>query len=312
MARKCMGKLIFDMGRDIRMQALGPAAFGIWVMLMGLIDEIGNEGSATFGMGRAPALADVARLRFGMTETELKTQIETQSKTHLLSWNDETQTLAYAAELQPSKRTIANRLNGAKGGRPTKNRLTERTDPAQRHLPPMLIQGGKPMLSGKTQPETHAPIAKLAITESNQAIAKAPAPEAIDAVYQRIGPKAFELAGLDPVKDMSNWMAARQWAADGLAHGMTPDEIDRLVSAVVASVTERQQAKDSGWKPKHIGYFTPAVKAAIAAGDVPEAAMTPERRKAGQAFERDMLAWMRSGAQGPMPRLEDYFGKAAA
>ena len=38
MARKNMGKLILDMGCDIRMQALGHAAFGIRLILAGLID----------------------------------------------------------------------------------------------------------------------------------------------------------------------------------------------------------------------------------------------------------------------------------
>lgn len=312
MARKNMGKLILEMGCDIRMQALGHAAFGIWVMLVGLIDEIGLNGSVTFGMARAPSLADVARIRFGMTETELKTHLETQSGTELISWNDETQTLAYGPELQPSKRTLANRENGRKGGRPPGKRITERTDPAQRHMPPMLIKGGKVMQDGKTQPETHAPIAKLANTEGNKARAKLcePSKEAIDAVYRRIGPKAFDAAGFDPARSMGNWSAARQWAADGLANGMSADEIERLVVAEITTITERQNA--AGKPVTHLGYFKNAISQAIALGNIPAPVRSEKELAAEKDWEQAMKEWMRAGANGPQPQLSEFLQKVAA
>ncbi|NSL92928.1 hypothetical protein [Acetobacter syzygii] len=312
MARKNMGKLILEMGRDMRMQALGHAAFGIWVMLMGLIEEIGLDGSVTFGMGRAPSLADVARIRFGISETELKTHLETQSKTEVLSWNDETQTLAYGPELQPSRRTLANRENGKKGGRPPGKRITERTDPAQRHMPPMLIKGGNAVQNNKPKPETHSPIAKLANTESIKARAKLcePSKDEIDVVYRRIGPKAFDAAGFDPARDTQNWSAARQWAADGLAYGLTADEIERLVVAEVSTIAKRQKAL--GRPVSHLGYFKKAITEAIMVGDIPAIPVTAEQRKAEQAFEAAMLDWMRAGAKGPQPRLEDFCPRVAA
>lgn len=312
MARKNMGKLILDMGCDIRMQALGHAAFGIWVMLVGLIDEIGLDGSVTFGMARAPSLADVARIRFGMTETELKNHLETQSQTELISWNDGTQTLAYGPELQPSKRTLANRENGKKGGRPPGKRITERTDPAQRHMPPMLIKGGNAVQEGKTHSETHNSIAKLANTEGNKATAKLcePTKEAIDTVYRRIGPKAFDAAGFDPARSMQNWSAARQWAADGLTRGMSADEIERLVVAEITAITERQNA--AGKPVTHLGYFKNAISEAIALGNIPAPVRSAEEEAAEKDWEQAMKDWMRGGANGPQPALADFLQKAAA
>lgn len=312
MARKSIEKEILAMAGDIRLQALGMAAIGIWITLMNLIRELGMDGSVTFGCGRMPSLADIARIRFDMTETELKTHLETQCKTQLLAWDAATQTLSYGPEHQPDRRTMANRANGAKGGRPPKNRLTERTDPAQRHLPPMAIKGGQNVTHTKTQQETHAPIAKLASTDTNQVKAKLrdPSKEEIDAVYRRIGPVAFDAAGFDPARNTLNWLAARQWAADGLAKGMTADEIERVVVAEVSRIAERQRSK--GKPAPHLGYFGKAVLLAIATGTIPPVQQTPAQREADQAFVEAMQAWQRGGMKGPRPELADYRAKVAA
>ncbi|ANA13091.1 hypothetical protein WG31_02950 [Acetobacter oryzifermentans] len=312
MARKSMGKLIFAMAQDIRMLALGNTAFGIWVKLIALIEEIGLDGSLTFGMARAPSLADIARIQFDMTETELKTHLETQSKTQVLSWNADTQTLAYGPELQPSKRTLANRENGKKGGRPPGKHITERTDPAQRYLPPMSIKGGKSMPASQTQPKTHGSIAKLALTKSNKALAKQgmPSNEEIDTVYNCIGPKAFEAAGFDPARDMQNWSAARQWAADGLKAGLTVDEIERLVISEVSRIAQRQREK--GKPATHLGYFGKAVQQSIALGNVPPPVRTQAEQQAETQWEQAMQDWMRTGCQSPQPQITDFIKQAAA
>lgn len=308
MARKSIEKAILDAVSDIRLQALGFEAIGIWVFLMNLIREIGTDGSVTFGFGRAPSLADVARIRFGMSETELKTHLETHCVTQLLAWDDATQTLSYGPDQQPSRRTLANRLNGAKGGRPPKNRVTERTDPAQRNLPPMAIKGGKSV----TECKTHAPIAKAKADNDSYHKAKLVEPSAaeIDAVFNRIGPKAFDAAGFDPARDLQNWSAARQWAADGLRKGMTSDEIERVVVAEVSRIAERQRSK--GKPAPHMGYFGKAVCAAIAAGVIPEHPKTFAQQVAERDWEEAMREWVRAGGAGPQPALADYAAKAAA
>lgn len=308
MARKSIEKQILDMTADIRLQALGFAAMGVWVTLMNLVRELGLDGSITFGMGRVPALSDVAAIRFRMSVDELKTHLITQSETQLLAWDEATQTLSYGPEQQPSRRTLANRANGAKGGRPRKNSITERTDPAQRHLPPMAIKGG----IGMQNPKTHAPIAKLANNDSYKAIAKqeAPSKEAIDALYNQLGPKAFEAAGFDPARDMGNWSAVRQWAADGLAKGMTADEVERLSLAVVSEIAERQ--RKLGSPVRHMGYFSTVVLPAIAAGNVPPPVLSAADQAAEKAWELAVTEWLRDGAKGPQPALADFAAKAVA
>lgn len=308
MARKSIEKAILDMATDIRVLALSWDACGIWFRIMCLIREIGTDGSVTFGFGRAPSLADVARIRFGMSETELKTHLETHCVTQLLAWDDATQTLSYGPDQQPSRRTLANRANGAKGGRPPKNRITERTDPTQRHLPPMAIKGGKSV----TECKTHAPIAKAKADNDSYHKAKLADPSAaeIDAVYNRIGPKAFDAAGFDPARSLQNWSAARQWAADGLRKGLTADEIERVVVAEVTRIAERQRSKS---KPApHLGYFGKAVCLAIASGVVPEAPKTFAQQAAERDWEEAMRNWVRDGGKGPQPVIADYLAKSAA
>ncbi|WP_146882734.1 hypothetical protein [Acetobacter nitrogenifigens] len=50
--------------------------------VMPLLDDpirwLGVDDVVTFGMGRAPSLADVARIRFQMDETELETHLKTR------------------------------------------------------------------------------------------------------------------------------------------------------------------------------------------------------------------------------------------
>lgn len=308
MASKSIEKAILDAVSDIRLQALGFEAIGIWVYLMKLIRDLGTDGAVTFGFGPVPSLADVARIGFGMTETQIKTHLETHCKTQLLAWDDATQTLSYGPDQQPSRRTLANRANGAKGGRPPKNRITERTDPTQRHLPPMAIKGGKSV----TESKTHAPIAKAKADNDSYHTAKLADPSAaeIDAVYNRIGPKAFDAAGFDPARSLQNWSAARQWAADGLRKGLTADEIERVVLAEVSRIAERQRSK--GKPAPHMGYFAKAVCEAIASGTVPEAPKTFVQQAAERDWEEAMRNWVRDGGKGPQPVIADYLAKSAA
>ncbi|GBQ96555.1 hypothetical protein AA23498_2669 [Acetobacter nitrogenifigens DSM 23921 = NBRC 105050] len=314
MARINREAKLLDMGGDIRLQALGFAAVGIWLALINLIRELGVDDVVTFGMGRAPSLADVARIRFQMDETELETHLKTQSETQLITWDATTRTLGYGPDQQASRRTLANRANGAKGGRPRKNQVTERSDPAQRHLPPMAIAGGVSVKEkSKTETQTGASVspAKLAHTESIKAvaIAREPTKAEIDAAYHRIGSRAFEVAGFDLARDRGDYRVARQWAADGLQRGMTADQIEQVVVETVETVTARERG--AGRVLPHMGYFKPAVAQAIERFDV-HAPRTVEDHLAQEAWQKAMGEWMRSGGKGPQPQLVEFSNLRAA
>lgn len=310
MARKSIEKMIVEGMDDIRLQSLGVAAIGVWVMLMKLVRDLGVDGRLTFGMGRAPHLADIARLRFDMTETELKTHLETQSKTELILWNAETGTLGYPMETHLDRRTIANRENGRKGGRPRKNALTEKNDPRQRHVPPMAIAGGKAMTDSKTQTGNGFSPA-IAKADINLSIAKAkqePNASEVDALFNVLGPAAFEAAEFDPARNMSGWGIARQWAADGLAKGLSSEAVVDLVTSEIARVLEA--CKKRGKLPTHLGYFKNPIAVVIA---VAEPARSVADHVIDAAFQDAMNAWMRKGDLNvPQPKREEIAARIAA
>ncbi|MFT8897082.1 MAG: hypothetical protein ABF968_09005 [Acetobacter sp.] len=314
MAKKSIDRVIVGMvSSDIRLQALGFAAVGFWVTVMSLIRDLGSDGRMVFGQGRVPSLEDIARIRFAMTETEFRTQLETQCKTELLSWNEAEALLSFPIELLPDRRTIANRENGKKGGRPPKNRLNEKNDPAQRYLPPMAIQGGKTEMQKtqtETRPETGSPIAKLASTNTSKATASyEPTREEIDAVYKRIGPRAFEAAGYDQARHTGTFGCARQWAADGLKRRLDVEQIEQIVLNEIQQIVERE-AK-AGRTIGGFGYFQKAVAKAIAAANV-DAPRTVTDHLAQEDWEQAMKEWTRTGGKGEMPQLAAFVARRAA
>lgn len=318
MARKSFEKQVFDAAMsDIRIRVMDITMRGFFFTLVTLFRDLATDGRLVFGCGRVPPLADVVADSFrGMSVTEFKTHLETQCKTHLFAWDEATQTLIYEPDEGLSARTKANRENGRKGGRPRKNTITERNDPAQRYMPPMPIKGGLDVSKPETQSETQSSIAKLASNNLNQAEAKQhkPSKEEIDAVFHRIGPKAWEAGGFDP-KSLANYAIARQWAADGLAQGMTPDEIERLVVTKTAEIAERQRqlhAQGKGDLMDHLGYMKPIIAKAIASRDIPPAPQTPEQKAADEQYLAAVQAWRSNGMKGDMPRYEDYRAKVAA
>ncbi|MCE0743347.1 hypothetical protein LWC05_05505 [Acetobacter sicerae] len=314
MARKSIDRVILGMASsDIRLQALGLAAVGFWVAVIALVRELGSDGHMVFGQGRVPSLADVARIRFSMTETEFKTQLETQRKTELLAWNEVDGLLSFPVELLPDRRTIANRENGKKGGRPPKNSLNEKNDPSQRHLPPMAIQGGKSEMhktQTETHPETGSPIAKLASNNTLKASASSePTREEIDAVYKVIGPKAFEAAGYDQARHTGTYVCARQWAADGLKRGLDTAQIERIVLNEIQQIVAREDA--AGRTIGGFGYFQKAVAKAIASAN-PDAPRTVTDHLAQEDWEQAMKEWTRAGGKGEMPKLAAFVARRAA
>jgi len=320
MARKKPLEKISDMAdQDLRLRALGFFTIGIWHALMRLVLDHGHDGRLAFGQGRMPSLSDIARIRFDMSEAEFITQLITQSKSELIYWDAASETVGWPAELMPDARTLANRANGKKGGRPPKNaNPSPQNDPRQRTAI-MPIAGGKSMSEGQlseTQTETASRVASLASNISLEDKAKLGAREVsdaqIDEAYRCIGPKAFAAAGFDPARDMGDYRAARQWVAQALRSGMSPAEAERLILAEVTRLAERQS--NAGNPIRWLGYCSKAIDDAITKGDVPEAPMSEAETLADRSWKRDMAAWRERAASGafndPIPNRAEYLARA--
>jgi len=316
MSKALIQRAVTMFATHLALLELGAELQNVWLRLIMAIVEYGRDGVLDLRSDGAPSLAGLARFRFHLDETQLETYLETYAKTRLITYDAATGLLGLPDCLAPTRRAIASRINGAKGGRPRKNPdVTPQKDPRQRAalLP---IPGGQ-TVSTKTRDETHetrrAPIAKLADNISIKAIAQ-PAKEAIDAAYAVVGPAAFEAAGYDQARDMGHYGAARQWCADGLASGLTQDEIMRLVVAKIAAVAERERV--AGRQVRSLGYFGKAVTQAIAERDVPDAPKSAARLVAERELDRAMRAYFDRRAAGDMsgtiPQIEDYLAAEAA
>ncbi|GBR06371.1 hypothetical protein HW511_00310 [Asaia siamensis] len=306
---------------DLRLFTLAAEAVVVWVRLISAILEYGADGILHAGKDGAPDLATLARFRFHVSETQLETYMETYARTRLITYDAASGLVGLPETLQPTRRAIASRLNGKKGGRPPKN-----ANPAPQHDPRqrtamMPISGGKTVSQEtqcKTQP-SHAR-AKLSLADNisleDKAKLGAQVDDAqIDTAYQRIGPMAFEAAGFDPARDMGNYRIVRQWAADAMRSGLSADETERLILGVVGSVAERQRSK--GAAISHLGYFGKAIGTAIANRDVPEAPLSECEIEADRAWKRDIDTWRERVASGvagagndPIPNRADYLDRA--
>ncbi|GBQ52220.1 hypothetical protein ACM0P6_02905 [Komagataeibacter sucrofermentans] len=295
---------------NIRLRALGHAAIGIWVQLISYIIEYGTDGVLVPGRDGAPTLAEIAEVGLRMDVTELVTHLETYVETQLITHDRAIGTIGLPGALMPSRKALAARENGKKGGRPpTKTNPKPQDDPRQRTAI-MGIAGGKDM-TAETRRETHDP--KLGLEVNNNLKAK-PAAQDVDAVFRVLGRKAWDAAGFDPVRDKGNWGQVRQWVADALAEGLSAAETERLVMDVVAKVTDRQRQK--GQTIKHMGYFNAAIGQAIKARDIPALVCTTEAEFAAEAAyteaHRQWVLAAASGSDAPQPRREDFIASARA
>lgn len=296
---------------DLRLMELGDALTMLWLRLVKAILEYGTDGVLVTGQGDAPSLAAIAQFRLLTDETYLKTCLETYAKTRLITWDETQGTIGLPDVAMPSRRAIASRENGKKGGRPRKNdNPTPQNDPRQRHAI-MPISGGRSMqqeTQHETRDATAAPKLSLACTDQSQDKLKA----RVDNLFRRLGPLAFEAAGFDPARDRGNWGIVRQYVADALAAGLSDDEAERLILGEIAKVVARLAAK--GGKPGHLGYFKAAIEQAIARRDVPAPVLASAADyEAKRLFEADQRQWTRdqiAGKDTPEPVLGDYLARA--
>lgn len=294
---------------DTRILSMPAELILIWLRLVQAIIDLGTDGVLDTRGNGAHGLGALARFRFHCDETQIETYLETYAQNLVITYDAETGRIALPAALMPSRRALASRMNGAKGGRPRKNGgFGPQDDPRQRAA--MLpIQGGKSMAEqkpGKTYGENQVSLAKLAKDNSYEAKAK-PRAEEIDAAYAAIGPKAFEAAGYDPARDMGHWGIVRQWCALGLTEGLSADEIERLVVAVVSRVAGRQ--RDKGRPAASLGYFARAVEQAIAERDIPEKPKTAEEYRATKRWEQacqDHMHRIACGEASTLPVLAEF------
>lgn len=297
---------------DIRLMELGDTLAMLWVRLVAFVIECGTDGLFVAGCDGSPTLAGLAQFRFRVSETQLKTYLETYAQTRLITWDETHGAIGLPAALMPSRRAIASRENGKKGGRPPKNaNLTPRNDPRQRHAI-MPISGGLSMRN-ETQQETHETsrtrIAKLEADNSSEAIASF---AVNDADFHRIGRAALDAAGFDPARSMADYGVVRQWLVDAAKTGLTVDQAERVILSTVQSAAQR--ATISGKTVRSLMYFRNSVPEAIARRDVPAPVLSSAvDYEADARFREAHKAWVRAAKNGdlqPQPRREEFLAKA--
>ena len=110
--------------------------------------------------------------------------------------------------------------------------------------------------------------------------------------FHRIGQAALAAAGFDLTRGPQNYGLARQWMADGA-------DFDLVIGTI-----EAVMARPGGARPSHLGYFTAAIRDALA--------NRPQPTSPGfDAFEAAMRAFFDNGQRGTPPRLEDFVHRAA-
>ncbi|MGC5749526.1 hypothetical protein J4P41_12955 [Gluconobacter sp. NFX36] len=300
----------FLMQRDnLTLQALGAVMVQVWAQLV--MHLITHTPDGVLNVSFPGTLSALARTRIFCDENLIETYLKTYAETQLITWDAKTGVIGLPAELKPSRRAEASRANGRKGGRPPGKTKKGRVQDNRQSSIMLPISGGKDV--------TRENLAKTPLTRTRDKLSLASTSSSddklkLDAMFKRIGPKAFEAAGFDNAKDMPNFGVVRVWLSLALAKGMTEAQGERLILSVVKDVADRQRSK--GNPAGHMGYFSKAVEAAISSGIIPEAPKTADERKAERAFEaalRDYQERLGYGETGlHRPQLSDFVAQVAA
>ncbi|MFT8483350.1 MAG: hypothetical protein ABF689_10140 [Gluconobacter cerinus] len=306
--RTQLAKIALMQVENLALNALDAVMVLSWVRLCTYL--ILNCPDGVLNVSFPGALSALARTKVFCDENLIETYLKTYAETQLITWDQQAKTISLPSDLGVTARQIASRENGRKGGRPPGKSKKGKVQDNRQSSIMLPISGGKDVAQEnleKTHPTRTRAEAKLSFKSSSEDKLK------LDAAFNRIGPKAYEAADLDPARDMGNYGIARQWCADGLAKGLTEAEIERLVLFVVREVSARERAKGNGIS---FGYFHKAVTQAIARGDVPEEPKTLDQLKGERAWEEAMADYNQRRACGETglrrPELADFMGQVAA
>ncbi|MBB2196574.1 hypothetical protein HLH44_03690 [Gluconacetobacter sp. 1c LMG 22058] len=311
--QKMVAQMAIMAATDVRILAMPMEAIVLWQRLVWAIIDMGTDGVLAFGNATGCTFAALAQYRLFVSETQLETYVATWAQNLAITYNPATGTLGLPSALMPSRRAIASRENGKKGGRKPKNSNPLPQDDPRQRTAMMPITGGKamdPETRSETQELQRAPIAKLASTSNNsEAIAdtRAEKPTVSDEAYHRAGRAAFEAAGFDPARSVATYGIVRQWLADALAGGLTEREAERLIVATVRKGTERAVAANK--TVTSLMYFSKSVPEAIARRDVPDVKLTAEEMIAYKAARREWAKASQHTDVGPVPRAEEFVGR---
>jgi hypothetical protein len=283
MARRSEGDRILDMvRRDARLRVMPRAAAMLWLDLVLLIKDHGADGvlrlGSTMGLHFGSWMEVAFTLR--MPETELETHVAEFARRGLITVPDAA-CVMLPADLMPSARALAARLNGKKGGRPPKIRAAG----AQGEILLPIAGGGaaKPTVThGETQEAETLAGGRAGLSLASKAEAKL---GLTGSEINEIGREAFAAAGFDDAKDVPNWGVVHTWVGDGADRA--------LILSTIEAVMER------GVKPNHLGYFSKAIAEAIAKRPVPPGAGFAE-------WEAAFDVWVRGGQKGAEPKLHDF------
>lgn len=300
----------FLMQRDnLTLQALGAVMVQVWAQLV--MHLITNTTDGVLNVSFPGTLSALARTRLFCDENLIETYLKTYAETQLITWDAKAGLIGLPADLQPSRRAIASRENGKKGGRPRKTPKSGVVADQRQGNIVLPISGGKDVArENLDQTPLTGTRDKLSLASKSSSEDKLK----LDAMFKRIGQKAFEAAGFDHAKDVPNWGVVRVWIASAHAKGLTEAQGERLILSVVKDVADRQRGK--GNPATHMGYFSKAIEAAIASGIIPEAPKSANERKAERDFEaalqdyRQRMAYGETGLRRPV--LSDFVGQVAA
>ncbi|WP_372918691.1 hypothetical protein [Sandarakinorhabdus sp.] len=285
MARRCDCSVVLEAFEgDPRLTGLSLAVRALWLVLVRRMQRIG-EVALVYG-SVVPDAAEVARL-VPVSVTELETYLEPLLARGLLVLRADGALACPLLEARRSRSETA-RINGLKGGRPRKD-----GSPPQQRAMMLPIVGG----AARKPTEPWVSPAKLSSSFSEEEEAKQAAARAETQMrvvtpedVQAVGVEAAELAGLDPARGGWEYQPVRGWLQAGAGR------------ALVCEVIGRAMARPNTPAPRGLGYFTPAILAAVAARPVAAAVVAVDPGlEAADAFNARCDAWHAGHRVGEPP-----------
>ena len=284
MAKKCDCHGVVEMlERDPRLRALPLAPRMLWFALVRAMQSL-SVSVLRFG-DAVPDAREIAMM-VGIAESELEANLQPILARGLLE-READGALASPMLKGMIARSEINRANGLRGGATRRAQAEARRSQRELVLP---IAGGQDDAgqSGESEreanPPVSVPLAKLKLESTGSSSAKL---AVSDDEFHRVGREALNAMGIDPAKSMATYGIVKQWLADG-------------ATAAVILATIQAKARPG---IKHLGYFTEAIRDAMAR-EVAADAATPSPRFV--AWEQAVEVWRASGKVASIPLLEEF------